>query len=298
MASIAGSEYILQGVATQILSLDPEDFNMFTLFLMQRYIHSPVERPVIVDFIKTFRPSLAADLEFTRRLRQGNLGHVYDRSWVYMFGVLLTGLAFRKIFVNRLNSSEFLRQVRINTATNAPLRYSGRVIGNPWVYSAAGGVGLSHLHYVMFEKSRNRRLDPSPILRVVQAQIACQLSFETLELIEKVEKLIPSDEQLNAEKHPLRATYNRIAGEAEHLVKDFEELENLDIADRKFQENLGLLPNVKDFQDLRRQLTESPNPADGQCRQVPMAILLKRLSELNAVIPAIDSSESTEGTPP
>ena len=50
-------------MATQITTLEPEDFNVFLLYLMDRYIQNPQERKALFGLISTLRENIAADLE-------------------------------------------------------------------------------------------------------------------------------------------------------------------------------------------------------------------------------------------
>jgi hypothetical protein len=287
---IADYEYLQQGIQAEILGLTFDDFNVFLLYLLNRYINKPQERATLFEFMKTLRETIEPDLAYSERLRLGPGDRVMNGTMIYGALLLVGILVWHRIFAARVSRHELVQLVRSKQAALAnkskTLRYVGRTLGTSFTVSAAGGAIGGYLEYLL-ESNRMRRLDPMTMLAIVQAQVACEVSYDTLQLKDRVETLYKDKTQLNLHLQELHAETKRLSAQSHELVEQFDWLANLDVKDRMYQDYLERLPTADSWQKLRSQLSEAEQSQDGQCRQVSLTLVNKQLGEIQSILPEL-----------
>lgn len=280
--ALGKEDYITQAVAMQLLSLEPEDFNLFLLYFMDRYVNKPSERLVLFDFLKILRGMIENDLANTELVKEGPEHYLVEGSYSYLMWIVVGGaIGWRTIMASPLRNSAFLREVGARDAalirSSRVYRYSTKIMRNSLIGASVGGVGIGYLDYLL-QSHRTHRLDPAEILMVVQANLACQLSYDALKLNERVEAAV-NDEKTVVQLAPaLKLELTATIENAQVLLKEFPRLTKLDVNDRLFAKTLSFVPPAKDWQQYKKLLNESEANQDGQCRQISMEFVTRALS--------------------
>jgi hypothetical protein len=281
---IGKEEFLAKAVATQVATLEPEDFNVFLFYVMDRYIKNPGERKALFAFVQALRESVAADLANTAQIEQGPAHEMVTGAYTWGAWILIGGLiGWRVILASPLRTSTFMQKLQQQemAIARAPRAYrlTYRITTNPLLWASAGGAGIGYFQYLL-EKNRTHRLDPSRILNVVQAQLACQLSYQALDLEDRFEAARGDDERLRSAYPDLDAGITRTLEQARDLTDQFPRLDNLDVRDDLFQQDLRSLPMAKNFQDFRKDLSEADQAPDGRCRQMSLTHLILATEQL------------------
>lgn len=281
-----GNRDYTQAVATQLSTLEPEDFNLVLLNIMNRYAATPSERSSLFALVMSLQSMLADDLANTKALDDGPASLVLRgatttyAAWIFVAGLI----GWRAIVTSKsprlveLVNSVRQREVAI-AKTPTPYRLAYRA-ANPLVWgSMAGGAGLGYLQYFL-ETHRTHRINPMETLRVVQAQIACHISYQSLQSADDLAALRGNRAKLASDSAQLFNQIQALHAQAEELEKEYPTLDSLDNKDRLFQANFKHFPSSPDFQSFRKSLTDADQSHDGQCRAMSMIHLKNSLESL------------------
>lgn len=289
LAPTAKAAYLSKAISLQILSLEPEDFNLFLFYFMDRYIHKPDERKVLFKFLESLRGMMEADLNNTAMLKDGPEAMILEGTYTYGTWILLGGtamLGWRAIVSNPMRSGTLVNQMAQREASqvrsNSLVRYGTRLAtgaGALTVASAAVGGIAGYLEYVM-KTHRTHRLDPIQLLMVVQAQLACQVSYDTLQLADRLENDEKDDETLKRDGKALLEALTTLNAQAKVLLEQFPWLSKLTVNDRIFQQTLAAYPKAQNWQEYRKILNESPEDRAGQCRAMSLERVTRKLDEM------------------
>lgn len=276
--------YLANAVSAQINTLEPEDYNVFLFYLMDRYIKNPDERKDLFTFVKALHDSNASEWARYKQIDDGPAHFVVDGVFAYGTWILLGGIVGWRVVMHTpaRNTAlvQSMQRLELSMATKPkPYRYTYKVLSSPFTTSALAGGIVGGLEYIR-EKSKARRLDPLPVLNVVQSQLACLVSYQGLELADRFEAVRNDSEALVREFQGLDAAITQTHKEASLLVEQYPSLDNLDVTDRLFQQKLAQLPQAKNWQEFRKNLIEAEQSADGQCRQMSLTHLKIQLEEL------------------
>lgn len=298
LAMQAQADIIDEGMINRIYALEPEDFNIFLFELMDRYIRNPIQRPRLSKFIEGMRDGIAGDLAYAEALRKGEYGCVLDNAMKYSVYALVGGIVWRAVwtFGRAGRRSEFLKQVRTNLASvgkkGMALRMARRG-GNAFAVSLATGAAAAMIENI-WQSHSGHRMDPLPILRIVQTSLACDLSYRTLEFYEHVNKIVQSadsEERLSREGAILLADTRILGIQARTLLNEYALLENLSVNDPMFRKNFEHMPVEKNWQDLRKNLFHEDVSRDGMCSRVSLGDITEKVSELEAVLPKMERKD-------
>ncbi len=282
-------EYIAKAVVGQIDTLEAEDFNLFLFHLMERFVDSPTQRPYLFSLLKLIRESIAADLANTAQLREGPGHEIITGAYTYAAWILIGYAGVRFAAARSARGAEFIRELhkREIALNQAPRIYKigYKVAGNPLVWSAAAGAGIGYWNYLL-QSNRVHRLDPIEVLSVVQAQLACHLSYKALEIEDEFELIKNSDEKVKSDGKAFLEKVKNIGEQAGVLEKQFARLQSLDISERLFQKTLKQFPLSADWQQFRSALSEAEMSKDGQCRQMSLTHVQGELEKMAVVIGA------------
>jgi hypothetical protein len=279
---IARATYLAQRVVGQVITLNAEDFNMFMFYAVERYVKEPKQRPQIYLLFKQLHDAIAADLQNSKQLRDSPYHEMVSGAYSWMTWILVLYVGFRFKATQTLRGREFLAEVEkreLAIGRNKYYRSAYNVVSNPLVWSSAVGAGLGYLNYLI-QSSRVHKLDPLEILKVVQAQLACDLSYRGLE-IEQEWLNIKNEPLAIAQSGPqLQEKITEITSQAATLHKQYGRLESLDVKERLFQQTLKLYPQAESWQQFRKNLSEADDSKDGQCRQMSLVHLKLELEKI------------------
>lgn len=290
LAEAGRGEFLAEAVTAQVTALEPEDFNLFLLRLVDRYVNHPEERKIIGDFTQVLREGIAADLENTKDLNEGPLHSVLSGTFNYVFWILIGGAVLKQGVLPRLpGAAAFTAQL---SEREALLMQKGRLyalpyktLKHPWVLSAGAGAGLGYLNYVL-ETHKTHRLDPQPIFSIVQADLACHISYRALELMERYSKAKDRKDEFVKQHEELLVQARDLSAQSQVLLDQYSQLANLDVKDRLFQQNIGQLPPAQSWQEFRKNLSEADTSKDGQCRQMSLTMVKIDLDKISDEISA------------
>ena len=282
--TIGGKEFLTKTVISQLSAVEPADFNLFIFYIMDRYVNQPTEREIIFDFISSLSAAIAPDLEITRRLQSGPTAFVLEGALVYGTGLLLVGsLAWKFIFSRAGWGLEFMRHLR---QRELALNNISRVFGggfklgtHPMTLAFTAGAAAGYIKDYVIPGGSTRRFDPSAILMVIQAQVACHLSYRGLELQNRYEAIQDDPEQVAKEQQDLAGKIKDIQTQSQELVTQWPRLESLDVKDRLFIKTLNAFPKATDWQKFRQSLSEAETSQDGRCRQMSLIHLNRELAK-------------------
>ncbi len=289
-------KFLARAVIAQIAAMRPDDFNALMFLMMERYVNKPAERQYLFNFLSATTESLSADLEYSRALQAGPQALMLEGSYKYGIWLLIAGHVVFKVALSRnvKGLADLMRQLRQRevalTEMNKFYGLSYRVATSPttWltVASTAGGAGLGALEHLI-QSSGTHRLNPMIATMVVQAQLACHLSYQGLAVQEEFESVKNDPAKLKEAKPALLEQITTIAGQGKVLAEQYSRLENLDVRDRLFKKVLEQYPTADNWQKFRTMLTEAETSQNGQCRQMSMLHLKNELDKTAAEIRAL-----------
>jgi hypothetical protein len=270
-----------EAVAAQLATLDPEDFNLFMLYLLsERYFKSPSERKAINDLLNAIPKAIPGDIQITGVLDRKAWLEYQSPSWAewsIKFAAIaaISVLPWKRILSGPSSGPRFLQSLS-NLDTN--LRASGGLAGgtyswliNRWVLGGvAGGLGVQYLSYE-FAQRRTYRNNPQPMLALVQLGLACDLEIKTDELYErfrknKRDKSILPDIDSALEQGKLLSTQNP-------------ELNSFPIRDERISETVRKFPSEMST-ELQQRLGSTMDSRDRTCSQVSLLAVAARLMEM------------------
>ncbi len=300
-STVGRNEFLAKAVVMQLATLRPDEFNLFLFHMMDKYVNQPEDRAAIKSLADTLGVELAADFEASKMLQNGPLQYVIRGAYSYGAWLMLAGaIGWKFIFARSQSTAEFLRQIRQRELTlNQKGRFASlgyRVATSPTTWIVGGSLGLGalggYIEYVLKSNS-TYRINPATVLMVVQAQLACDLSYQALTIQEKFESLMNDSDQLEKEYGPMLTEIRRIRAEAQGLSEQWPRLENLDVQDRLFAEVLEQFPQSENWRDFRKALSEAETSRDGRCRQMSMLHLNQELEKLESYL-TLTFGEPTE----
>lgn len=280
--------YLAKAVATQIAALEPEDFNLFQFYLMDRYIKEPAQREHLYAFNRIVRDMIATDLANSASLRSGPWHEVVVGSYTYGAWILLGSvIGWRFLFSRSTRAVDFargLKQRELSMAQSPALyRLGYKAATNPLILSVGAGAGAGYLNYLL-QSQRTHRVDPLQIMMVVQAQLACHLSYSGLAIQEKFESIRNAEEFPAEEGKKLLAEIASIGEQSKVLSQQFGRLEQIDVRDPLFQRTLQQFPKSESWAQFRSSLTDAETSRDGKCRQMSLVHLKLELDKTAMVI--------------
>lgn len=281
----AQAAFFASSVAVQVRKLEPEDFNLFMLALMSRYIHRPAERDALFKLVKSIREWIADDLANTARLEKGAFHYMNPANYSWYTWVIIGAGAVigRGVFKGPLRTTRFVQsmeQMQLAAARwRAPYRLAFRTATHPLTVATAAGAGLGLLEYEL-QKNKMHRLDPLLMANAVQAQIACYLSYQGLGLEERFESIREDEAKLREGYAGLKKDIEEVTNQSKLLLEQFARLDNIYVNEPDFQKQLSKLPQAKDFQEFRKVLTTADQAQDGQCRQMSLTQLVISLEKM------------------
>ncbi|MBX3022983.1 MAG: hypothetical protein KF799_15010 [Bdellovibrionales bacterium] len=277
--------FLAEAVGLQVRTLEPEDFNLFMLAVMSRYINKPEEREALFKFIEGTRQWIAADLANTAQLEKGALHYMNpaNYSW-YTWVVIGAGVVIGgRVLHGPLRTTRFVQgldKMQMAAAKwRAPYRIAFRSATHPITLATATGAGLGLLEYQL-EKNKTHRLDPMILTNAVQTELACYASYQGLGLEERFESIRDDEEKLKAGFAGLNADIDKLMGETQVLLKQYARLDNLYLNEPGLQAARAKLPQASDFQDLRRLLNAKDAAATGPCAAVSLTHLVIALERM------------------
>jgi hypothetical protein len=279
---IGRANYLAQYVVGQVITLNAEDFNTFMFYAIERYVKEPDQRPQIYLLFKQLHDALAADLQNSKQLRDGPYHEMVSGAYGWMTWILVLYVGFRFKATQTLRGREFLAQVEKRELAIGRKKYyrsAYNVVSNPLVWSSAVGAGLGYWNYLI-QSNRVHKLDPLEILKVVQAQLACDLSYRGLEVEQEWLDIKNEPSAIEQRGRQLQQKIEAIASEAATLHKQYKRLESLDVKERLFQQSLKLFPQAENWQQFRKSLSEAEESKDGQCRQMSLVHLKLELEKI------------------
>ena len=297
---IGQADYLGKVVSTQLLSLQPEDFNIFLFYFMDRYIHHPEERKLLFDFTQLVRGMIKNDLDNTKALREGPYSFIFQGSYKYATWIFLgvSGLVlWRKILSSPARTAALVSEMKTQesaiTSLGRSLRDTAITMNKPllWVGVSLSGAAGGGLEYVLKTHSTHR-LDPAEILMVVQSQLACEVSIEGLALEQRFEDLAKDDDQLLKGSAKLKTDISALMSQSKDLLDQFPRLTDLYVNDRLFKQTLQVFPQANNWAEYKKMLNDSDINKDGQCRQIALNRLTDQLSEMDSQIDTLTSAAS------
>lgn len=270
-------------VAAQIATLEPQDFNVFMMYLLSdRYLGRPSERKAVADLLSAIPASIKGDIETADVLKRGAWWEYSSPGWeATAKTVAIVSIAFlpwSRILSAPLSGTRFLEGIRSidQTARNMTLvQFPYRFATNRLVITSAAGVGLQYLSYE-FAQTRTYRANPLPLLQVLQEGMACDLSYLALKL-EKESKQRPQDPGL-------RERIENALAESQELMQQNGTLASLIVNNKKVSDSTAQFSSTDMVRNLREKLNAAGEPRDGVCPQVSLwdvkAILEHSLEQL------------------
>ena len=281
--SVGRATYLAKNVVGQVITLNPEEFNMFLFYATERYVKEPKQRPQIYLLYKQIHDAIIADLENSKQLRDGPYHEMVSGAYGWMTWVLVLYVGFRFKAAQTLRGREFLAEIEkreLAIGRNKYYRSAYNVVSNPLVWSSAIGVGLGYWNYLI-QSNRTHKLDPLEILKVVQAQLACDASYRGLAIEQEWTNMKSDPATISLRGKPLLKKIVDLQSEAALLQKQYKRLESLDVKERMFQQTLKLYPQAGSWLEFRKNLIEAEESKDGQCRQMSLIHLNLELEKIS-----------------
>ena len=290
LISSAQMEYMAAAVASQVLGLEPEDFNgIFLINFMDRYVNHPEQRAALFEFIKIVRQQIAPDLANTATVNEGPAHYLIHGSYNNLFEIVALGvLGWKAIMATPLRKAALMRALGEKEARLGRFRvyrYGTRVALHPLTLTLAGGSLYGGFRYLL-ESHRTHRLDPADMLKVVQAQLACKISYEVLDLHEHVDALVDESEKLIAEAPGLRIQLSKHLKEAQTLQLQFPWLANLNVGDRLFQKITSTMPKTDLWRRYKTMLNDVETH-DGECSQISFENVARGIMSIAETLDAL-----------
>jgi hypothetical protein len=281
----AKAEY-LQGIALQARRLEPEDFNLFLLYLVDRYVKNPSQREILYQFAGSLHDAIAVDLANTEAVENGPADELTSGAIGIVSLYALTAIiGWKYIWANPLRSTAFAKrmsQIEADMSRAKPAyRLPYKIGTNPLILSAAAGAGWAGYQYWL-AKNRNYRRDPLVILSLAQANLACDLSYKGLELQGRFEAIRGDEAKLRAEYQDLSDKIQDIRAQSKLLLDQSNQLDNLYVSNPYFQKDLQELPSGSDFQKLRDRLSDMEKAPEGRCHELAWTDLDNSLEDLKS----------------
>ncbi len=296
-------EYLSKAVAAKIAAQEPENFNLFLFFLIDSYVKRSADRPYLFSLMQILRDHISSDLEATRLLQEGPAESIKQSVYSYWIWIALTvGISWKLMLSRSAPLTERVRHINEGLAQRGRLyQLPYRMLANPLTISLAPAVFWGYFQYFL-ESHRTHRLDPGEILKVVQAQMACHLSYRGLEIQDQFEAISSNEAELKTMSPELRGAIDQILTEANQLQKQNPYLLNLRVNDRFFTNTLKQYPESKSWQQFRRALNTTSTDQAGTCRQVSLDFLSRSLQDVRQKLPAAPTTpprpEPRETSPP
>ncbi len=271
VALAARSAYV-SAMALPIANLEPEDFNVFLLSLIDLYITQPQSREALFILINEVRAQIAPELAARAAVEDGPRSYIVQGATQYSAYLMVGGLiAWKTILTLRNPRAELMRQARQGEAS-----VRQNLLRRPMFWTLLGttgaGASLGYVEY-MLENHKTHPLDPILILNVAQTQLACSLSYEALNIEADANKE-------GTDRASLNTRIANLLAQTMILQEQFDRLENLYVDDYLFQRTLQHLPPAENFLQLRANLTDAGLSQDGMCRQVSLEHLDRVLNNL------------------
>jgi hypothetical protein len=279
---IGRANYLAQYVVGQVITLNAEDFNTFMFYAVERYVNEPEQRPQIYLLFKQLHDAIAADLQNSKQLRDGPYHEMVSGAYGWMTWILVLYVGFRFKATHTLRGRQFLAEIEKRELAIGRKKYyrtAYNVASNPLVWSSALGAGLGYWNYLI-QSNRVHKLDPLEILKVVQAQLACDLSYRGLEIEQEWLNIKDDPSAIAQRGRELQQNLKQVAAESSTLHKQYKRLESLDVKERLFQQSLKLFPQAENWQQFRKSLSEAEESKDGQCRQMSLVHLKLELDKI------------------
>ena len=296
-------EYLSKAVAAKIAAQEPENFNLFLFFLIDSYVKRTTDRPYLFSLMQILRDHISADLEATRLLQEGPTESIKQSVYSYWIWIALTvGISWKLMLSRSAPLTERVRHINEGLAQRSRLyQLPYRMLANPLTISLAPAVFWGFFQYFL-ESHRTHRLDPGEILKVVQAQLACHLSYRGLEIQDQFESIASNEAELKSKAAKMRGTIDLILTEADQLRKQNQQLLNLRVNDRFFAKALKQYPESKSWQQFRQALNTTDTDQAGTCRQVSLDFLSRSLEDVKQKLPDAPATpappEPRETSPP
>lgn len=276
--------WLAKNVVGQVITLSPEDFNMFLFYTVERYIKDAKHRPQIYLLLKQIHDAIKADLDNTKQLKEGPYHEMVKGSYSYLTWIIVLYVGFRFKAAHTMRGREFLMEIEkreMAIGKNKYYRSAYNVASNPVVWGGLAGAGIGYVNYLR-ELDKVRRSDPLEILKVVQANLACDLSYRGLEVEQEWLKIKDEPNAIGVLGPKLQEKARNLMAESAVLSKQYKRLQSLDTKERLFQQTLKELP--ENWAQFRKSLTEAEESKDGQCRQMSLIHLKLELEKIDTAI--------------
>lgn len=294
LAQIARQQHLQDVVVAQIERLVPGDFNIFLFALLERYAQHPDERALLASLFTAIRQDIAPELEATQTLKEdGAVGSAWDgtvsnyafwiaigasvaANWLLKYHGILEGPQQTAALANSIERDAVnVRAPRFSRMAKQGLIRAGVRTGAIAV-GAGSGAAIGYLYYLL-ENNKTHKLDPAIMLQVLQANLACELSYQALKLDDKFNQDLLSADGLGNNGPTYGKDILSLMTQATELKKEYPQLENLLMRDRIFQEHVNALPPARSWQELRSHLNATDKAVEGQCQAVSMDVLLNSM---------------------
>lgn len=299
--TLGRNTYIAQAIASRLLTLQPEDFNLFVFYFVDRYIHHPEQREGLFDFVKIVREMIKDDLANTARLNGGAADDAIRGSYQYGIWILLGGsLAWFLIMKSPLRTMSFIAKMQEGEMTlmraGRWYRYGWKTATSVVIPGVSGGMLGLLLHHL--EANKTHRLDPLEVLSVAQANLACQLSYDTLQAEQHLQKLTDDDTLMAKEGKPLNTQVKTLLDQVKVLQDQFPWLTGLRVSDPVFQKIIDEYPKASNWQDYKNRLAAQGASENGQCVQISLTHVGSKLQEMSDALDTLAPVDTIPAAPP
>lgn len=273
-----GKDAYVQSSALPISGLDPEKFNLALLYLLARYAEKPEEREDLFELIQHVRGQIQGELAVKQAIEDGPSSFLVDGALNYGVFILIGGAIIWKGILSARNPSKALSHEIHETEKTMLKRYTGSGKTLLWTtaVSSAAGAGIGSIEY-MLEKNKTHKIDPLLILNIMQAQIACKLSYEALDLLNKYQ----STSNISGEQAKIAVNQiDQLIAQSKLLMDQFPQLDHLSMQDFLFQKAMEQLPPETDFQKVRENLKAQGASQNGACSEISLNNVSRTLEDM------------------
>lgn len=289
-SGVGASEALASDVSVQVLGLEPGDFNLFMLDFLQRYVSLPNNRADLFEFMQMLRSLIATDLANTVEIEKGPVdaalkGSYQTGTWIFL-GMLGIGMA-QAFFTRGRSVVQNLEQAAERlTMKQRALRFAGGMAKSPFLWSLAAGGSIGYMTNY-FEQNKTHRFDPAEIIKIIQGELSCSLSYRGLELEQRTLDLSTNEARKKEDVAALAKDINILINESSELLKEFPLAEKLITSDRLWQLTNNKYPKSENWTDFRLSIANGEANPDGQCREMNLSrmnvLLMKDLVVLGGL---------------
>jgi len=298
---VGRQEYLAKAVVAHLASQQTEDFNLFQFYLLDRYVKKIEERPYLFSLMQLLRDHLKDELATTELVRQGPGENIKQSIYSYWIWIALTiGVSWR-IMLNRSTAlNERVMHINQSIAERGRIyNMPYRIVVNPLTTAMVPATAWGYFQYFM-ESQKAHKVDPGEVLKVVQAQLACHLSYRGLELQDRYESLAGKPQELQAAAESMRKDAGAVVQQATLLSEQYPYLQNIRLKDRFFAASLERFPKSDSWKQFRDVLNSTDADQPGTCRQLALEFLISEMKSLTDKLPeaAPAAPQPAETSPP